>query len=123
MSMDYARLTKKLTLPVGSAAPRRLGYDDLVATAISRHDLADDVRGINMSLDLIQQTRGGALPTGPGRSLDSDRISVLEAVLLKHRDSSDRPIARHPARSSASISATWAAVSGPWARAPACSSA
>jgi hypothetical protein len=48
--MDYTRLTKKLLLPVGAAAPRRLVYNDLVATAISRIDLADDVRGINASL-------------------------------------------------------------------------
>ena len=63
--MDYGRLSKKLTLPVGAAVPRRLGYDDLVATAISRTDLADDIRGINASLALIKQTRGGTWPTGP----------------------------------------------------------
>ena len=63
--MDYAHLTKKLALPAGTAAPIRLVYDDLVATAISRSDLADDVRGINASLALIRQTRGGNWPTGP----------------------------------------------------------
>ena len=63
--MDYAPLTKKLTLPDDAAAPRRLIYDDVVATAISRSDLADDVRGINASLALIKETRGGIWPTGP----------------------------------------------------------
>ena len=63
--MDYAHLTKRLALPAGAAAPVRLVYDDLVATAISRSDLADDVRGINASLALIRQTRGGNWPTGP----------------------------------------------------------
>ena len=53
------------TESAGTAAPIRLVYDDLVATAISRSDLADDVRGINASLALIKQTRGGKWPTGP----------------------------------------------------------
>ena len=44
---------------------RRLVHDDLVATAITRDDLADDVRGINASLALIKRTRGGQWPTGP----------------------------------------------------------
>lgn len=63
--MDYAHLTKRLALPAGAAAPTRLAYDDLAATAIGRSDLADDVRGINASLALIRQTRGGNWPTGP----------------------------------------------------------
>ena len=74
--MDYTRLTKKLTLPVGAAAPRRLVYNDLVATAISRSDLADDVRGINASLALIQQTRGGTWPTEPV-SEDYDFVDLV----------------------------------------------
>ena len=75
-SMDYARLTKKLTLPDGAVAPRRLVYDDLVATAISRSDLGDDVRGINASVALIQQTRGGTWPTGPV-SEDYDFVDLV----------------------------------------------
>ena len=63
--MDYARFVKKLELPPDFAAPARLTYEDLVATALSRADLADDVRGINASLDLIARTRGGGWPTGP----------------------------------------------------------
>jgi hypothetical protein len=63
--MDYTNLTKKLILPAGAAAPARLVYEDVVATAITREDLAHDVEGINTSLDLIRQTRGGKWPTGP----------------------------------------------------------
>jgi hypothetical protein len=63
--MDYRNLVKRLVLPDGATAPARLEHAGVVATAITRHDLADDVRGINASLDIIQQTRGGAWPTGP----------------------------------------------------------
>jgi hypothetical protein len=56
---------KKLELPPGYAAPTELAYDDIVATAITRADLHDDVRGINASIALIQRTRGGDWPTGP----------------------------------------------------------
>jgi RimJ/RimL family protein N-acetyltransferase len=63
--MDYASLIKKLALPPGYTAPTRLAYEDLVARAISRADLDDDVRGINASIELIQRTRGGGWPTEP----------------------------------------------------------
>jgi hypothetical protein len=63
--MDYTNLVKRLALPAGFAAPDRLTYEDVVARAISRADLRDDVRGINASLDLIRRTRGGPWPTGP----------------------------------------------------------
>ena len=63
--MNYQNLIKRLVLPSGAAVPARLEYADVVATAIDRNDLADDVRGINASLDLIRQTRGGSWPTGP----------------------------------------------------------
>ena len=36
-----------------------------MATALTREDLADDVAGINASVELIQRTRGGDWPTGP----------------------------------------------------------
>jgi hypothetical protein len=61
--MDYAPFIKKLSLPAGLAAPRRMTYADVIATAISRENLRDDVRGINASIALIQQTRGGGWPT------------------------------------------------------------
>jgi hypothetical protein len=63
--MNYRVLTKKLNLPTGLSPPTKLIYDDVVAAAITRSDLEDDVRGINASLDLIRRTRGGGWPTGP----------------------------------------------------------
>ncbi len=63
--MDYARFIKKLELPPGYTAPARLTYEDVVASAITREHLADDVRGINASLELIRSTRGGGWPGEP----------------------------------------------------------
>ena len=63
--MDHSSLIKKLPLPPGFVAPTRLTYEDLVATAITRDDLSEDVRGINASIALIQATRGGGWPTEP----------------------------------------------------------
>lgn len=61
--MDYSQLVKKLRLPAGFTPPAKLVHADIVATAITRADLADDVRGINASIDLIDRTRGGGWPT------------------------------------------------------------
>ena len=63
--MDYSSLIKKLRLPPGFLPPTRLTYEDLLARAITRADLHDDVRGINASIALIQTTRGGGWPTEP----------------------------------------------------------
>src|SRR4051812_36197085 len=63
--MEYPNLIKRLVLPGDATAPARLEHADVVATAITRADLADDVRGINASLELIRETRGGRWPTGP----------------------------------------------------------
>ena len=63
--MDYHGLVKSLDLPAGWVPPTELVYDDIRGRAISRADLNDDVRGINASIELIQQTRGGGWPTGP----------------------------------------------------------
>ena len=63
--MDYSSLIKKLRLPPGYLPPARLTYEDIVARAITRADLHDDVRGINASIALIQETRGGGWPTEP----------------------------------------------------------
>jgi hypothetical protein len=57
--VDYSQFIKKLKLPDGQAAPTTLAYDDVVATAITRADLTDDVIGINASLEIINKTRGG----------------------------------------------------------------
>jgi hypothetical protein len=62
-TMDYGQFVKKLEIPSGVAVPTRLTYEDLVARAISRADLSEDVRGINASLEIIQRTRGGSWPT------------------------------------------------------------
>jgi hypothetical protein len=62
---DYAGLVKKLRLPPGFHAPEELTYEDIVATAITRAHLRDDVRGINASIALIHETRGGRWPTEP----------------------------------------------------------
>jgi hypothetical protein len=61
--MDYTPFIKKLRLPDGFTPPVKLVYDDIVATAITRADLHEDVRGINASIDLINRTRGGGWPT------------------------------------------------------------
>ncbi len=59
IAVEYANLIKKLVTPAGFAAPARLTHDDIEARALTRADLADDVRGINASLELIRRTRGG----------------------------------------------------------------
>jgi hypothetical protein len=63
--MDYGRFVKKLDLPAGFTPPTELRYGDIVATAITRSHLQDDVAGINASIDLIHRTRGGPWPTEP----------------------------------------------------------
>jgi hypothetical protein len=61
--MDYNRFIRKLELPAGFIAPRELTYEDVEARALTRAHLHDDVRGINASIALIQETRGGGWPT------------------------------------------------------------
>lgn len=63
--MDHRLLIKRLNLPANFSPPTRMVHEDLIATAITRADLQDDVRGINGSIALIHQTRGGAWPTEP----------------------------------------------------------
>ncbi len=63
--MDLAQLMRKLELPHGFVAPRRLRHATVNAEAITREHLDEDVRGINASLDLIRRTRGGAWPAAP----------------------------------------------------------
>lgn len=60
---DLRGLVKRLVVPPGVDVPRELAYENLRAGALSREDLADDVAGINASLDLIRRTRGGKWPT------------------------------------------------------------
>jgi hypothetical protein len=63
--MDLKNFIKALDLPAGFAPPTEFRYDDIVAKAIGRADLAADVRGINSSIELIRRTRGGGWPTEP----------------------------------------------------------
>ena len=63
--MDYRLMIKRLDMPVDFSPPARLVYEELVATAITRADLQEDVRGINSSLSLIRRTRGGTWPSEP----------------------------------------------------------
>jgi hypothetical protein len=60
-----APFIKKLVVPAGFDVPRRLRFEHIEARAITRADLADDVRGINSSIELIARTRGGGWPTEP----------------------------------------------------------
>ena len=63
--MNYHGLVKRLDVPASWTAPTELEYDGIRATAITRAHLRDDVQGINASIGLIQQTRGGRWPTEP----------------------------------------------------------
>ena len=63
--MSHERFVKKLALPAGFTPPAELRHADVVATALARTHLADDVAGINASIDLIRRTRGGPWPTEP----------------------------------------------------------
>ena len=77
---DLGGYAKTLALPAGFDAPRLLRYDDVTAHAITRDDLGADVRGINASLDLIRETRGGTWPPGRLRirSRDGRTLKTLE---------------------------------------------
>lgn len=74
--MDYTGLIKTLELPAGFTPPGQLIHEDIRATAISRADLEDDVRGINASVELIRQTRGGGWPT-EAVSADVDYVDLV----------------------------------------------
>jgi hypothetical protein len=63
--MKYAGLIKQLRTPPGWTPPTVLTFEDIRAEAITRDHLADDVRGINASIDLIRRTRGGNWPSEP----------------------------------------------------------
>jgi hypothetical protein len=61
--MEYSQFVKKLDLPAGAAVPAKLTHGGIVARALSRADLSEDVRGINASIEIIRRTRGGSWPT------------------------------------------------------------
>ena len=74
--MDYTNFIKSLEVPAGYAPPAVLRYEGLTARAISRADLAADVKGINASIDIIQRTRGGGWPSGPVTE-ESDYVDLV----------------------------------------------
>lgn len=59
--MNYAELIKKLNFK----APAELEYQDLRAKTLTRADLKADMEGVNSSLELIRNTRGGSWPSEP----------------------------------------------------------
>ena len=58
-------MVARLELPAGFTAPEVLRHEDIVAAVLTRDDLAEDVAGINASVELIGRTRGGGWPAGP----------------------------------------------------------
>jgi hypothetical protein len=58
--MDYGRFVKKLAFPSGFMAPTELLCEDVVATAITRSHLQDDVAGINAVLAALLLERRAA---------------------------------------------------------------
>lgn len=60
--MNYDNLVKKISLPVENA-PLELVFEDLTARPLSRTDIAEDLAGVNSSIEIIQQTRGGSWPS------------------------------------------------------------
>ena len=81
---DPSGYAKTLALPAGFDAPRLLRYDDVTAHAITRDDLAADVRGINASLDLIREPQpersGGVAGAQPALSRSSEGVRVRPAI-------------------------------------------
>jgi hypothetical protein len=63
--VEYGQFIKKLEFPDGFSPPSELRHDDIVASAITRTHLSDDVAGINASIELIHRTRGGPWPAEP----------------------------------------------------------
>jgi hypothetical protein len=81
--LPYHQFVKKLDLPSGFEAPIRLTYQDMVAVAITRAHLHDDIRAINASIELIQATRGGGWPTEQVTE-EFDLRTELTEKLLDH---------------------------------------
>jgi hypothetical protein len=87
MSNIYRGLVKRLNMPADFSPPTRLVHEDIIATAITRADLQDDVRGINESLDLIRRTRGGAWPSAPVTEAFNFVDLVWHELEFRERDS------------------------------------
>lgn len=63
--MEYQGLIKRIKVPAGATVPAVLAFEDIEIRALGREHLADDVAGINASIELIRRTRGGKWPSGP----------------------------------------------------------
>jgi len=87
---DPSGYAKTLALPAGFDAPRLLRYDDVTAHAITRDDLGADVRGINASLDLIRETRGG-LSRHPTRQALAQDFGATD-ILAERGDAVDKAV-------------------------------
>ena len=85
--MDYRLLIKRLDMPADFSPPIRLTDEYIVADAITRDDLQDDVRGINASLELIRQTRGGGWPAEPVTEAFNYVDLVWHELEFRERDS------------------------------------
>ena len=82
---DLTGFVKSLSIPPGVVVPCEMAHEDLRARALSRADLADDVAGINSSIEVIQRTRGGGWPTEPV-SEEFDYVDLVwhEAEFREH---------------------------------------
>jgi hypothetical protein len=60
--MNFGDYIKKLKLPADFSAPTELTFEDIIARPLTREDLKADLAGVNSSVDIIRQTRGGSWP-------------------------------------------------------------
>lgn len=86
-SATLAGLVRPLVVPASCEPPTTLEHEGLRAHAITRHDLADDVAGINASLDLIRRTRGGGWPAGAVTADDNYVDLVWHELEFRERSS------------------------------------
>jgi|tagenome__1003787_1003787.scaffolds.fasta_scaffold20985433_7 hypothetical protein len=87
--LGYGAFIRKLPLPRGFTVPTQLTFEDVVAQALTRDHLDDDVRGINASLELIRRTRGGreGWPQGPVTEEQNYADLVWHEVEFRDRSS------------------------------------
>ncbi|MCC7304296.1 GNAT family N-acetyltransferase [bacterium] len=62
--MELANFTKIIVLPTNLEAPKELKFEDIIARPLLRTDLTDDLAGVNSSVNIIRETRGGSWPSG-----------------------------------------------------------
>lgn len=60
--MNLGDYIQKLKLPDGFSAPTELAFEDIIAKPLTRKDLKADLDGVNSSVEIIRQTRGGSWP-------------------------------------------------------------